>query len=51
MENSQTMEQEKSDGERFNEEYERIIRERVQEKIADWTYQLNQWKAGHIFDK
>lgn len=42
---------EKTEGEIFNEEYERIVKERVKEKIADWTYQLEQWKAGHIFDK
>jgi hypothetical protein len=50
MEKSE-LEKDKTEGELFNEEYERIVRERVQEKIADWAYQLEQWKAGHIFDK
>jgi hypothetical protein len=50
MEELQTK-SEKTEGELFNEEYERIVRERVQEKIADWAYQLNYWKEGHIFDK
>ena len=41
---------EKSEGDEFNEEYEKIIMERVQAKIKDWKKQMQGWKAGHIFD-